>query len=230
MIRRPPRSTLFPYTTLFRSATGGRRVASVRGGGSEVLGIELRVALRLVAQHIGRREPGAVALGEALELAHDARGAEVVGVSQRAAAERREPEAEDGADVAVAGRAYDPLPDRARRFVQHYEHEPLDNLRGPRASIRVGSDHFVHGRVDAPLLAARVLVESLPRLAAQPAAFYHAGERGYRREPLAERLVHHSDHLLPHVHPDLVQQGDRPNGETELDHQDRKSTRLNSSH
>src|SRR5690349_22103542 len=26
MIRRPPRSTLFPYTTLFRSVPGGRRV------------------------------------------------------------------------------------------------------------------------------------------------------------------------------------------------------------
>src|SRR2546430_9157472 len=25
MIRRPPRSTLFPYTTLFRSGSGGRR-------------------------------------------------------------------------------------------------------------------------------------------------------------------------------------------------------------
>src|SRR2546422_7190675 len=28
MIRRPPRSTLFPYTTLFRSAEGGARLAS----------------------------------------------------------------------------------------------------------------------------------------------------------------------------------------------------------
>src|SRR5258707_7111206 len=28
MIRRPPRSTLFPYTTLFRSDTGARRSAS----------------------------------------------------------------------------------------------------------------------------------------------------------------------------------------------------------
>src|SRR3712207_7765180 len=28
MIRRPPRSTLFPYTTLFRSGRGGRRIAS----------------------------------------------------------------------------------------------------------------------------------------------------------------------------------------------------------
>src|SRR3712207_9110433 len=27
MIRRPPRSTLFPYTTLFRSLLGGRRAA-----------------------------------------------------------------------------------------------------------------------------------------------------------------------------------------------------------
>src|SRR2546430_6735731 len=28
MIRRPPRSTLFPYTTLFRSSCGGRRSLS----------------------------------------------------------------------------------------------------------------------------------------------------------------------------------------------------------
>src|SRR2546425_5807875 len=31
MIRRPPRSTLFPYTTLFRSRHGVRRDASARG-------------------------------------------------------------------------------------------------------------------------------------------------------------------------------------------------------
>src|SRR3712207_8125458 len=35
MIRRPPRSTLFPYTTLFRSGDGGagRRAARVRPAG-----------------------------------------------------------------------------------------------------------------------------------------------------------------------------------------------------
>src|SRR3712207_8082470 len=37
MIRRPPRSTLFPYTTLFRSGAGGRhqreQLALVRPGG-----------------------------------------------------------------------------------------------------------------------------------------------------------------------------------------------------
>src|SRR5437763_4740157 len=35
MIRRPPRSTLFPYTTLFRSDTGWAQVIVIaRGGGS----------------------------------------------------------------------------------------------------------------------------------------------------------------------------------------------------
>src|SRR5690242_21327562 len=32
MIRRPPRSTLFPYTTLFRSLKSSLRVAAVTGG------------------------------------------------------------------------------------------------------------------------------------------------------------------------------------------------------
>src|SRR5256885_7371217 len=36
MIRRPPRSTLFPYTTLFRSLRGQRR-DDVRGGRSALL-------------------------------------------------------------------------------------------------------------------------------------------------------------------------------------------------
>src|SRR5256885_11670595 len=33
MIRRPPRSTLFPYTTLFRSRWAGGMGARLRGGG-----------------------------------------------------------------------------------------------------------------------------------------------------------------------------------------------------
>src|SRR3712207_650011 len=33
MIRRPPRSTLFPYTTLFRSPPGARPTGAVRPGG-----------------------------------------------------------------------------------------------------------------------------------------------------------------------------------------------------
>src|SRR5256885_1491719 len=40
MIRRPPRSTLFPYTTLFRSlfGIGGEEKSGVRGGPEKVCG------------------------------------------------------------------------------------------------------------------------------------------------------------------------------------------------
>src|SRR2546426_1808235 len=47
MIRRPPRSTLFPYTTLFRSVRGGGRrhgagrghdLVELRGSGAQALG------------------------------------------------------------------------------------------------------------------------------------------------------------------------------------------------
>src|SRR3989442_3985550 len=102
--------------------------------GPKNLGIELRVTPRLVAQHIGRREPGAVALGEALELAHDAGGAEVVGVSQRAAAERRETEAGEGAPGPVAGGGDEPPPDPPRPLVPHYQHQPPADLRWARAA------------------------------------------------------------------------------------------------
>src|SRR5438552_4790644 len=54
MIRRPPRSTLFPYTTLFRSALleqlpgdGGRKVVpEVAGDRGQVRGVGLEAALR----------------------------------------------------------------------------------------------------------------------------------------------------------------------------------------
>src|SRR3989449_2004516 len=40
MIRRPPRSTLFPYTTLFRSRQRRRALRSVRGGRDRRVGVE----------------------------------------------------------------------------------------------------------------------------------------------------------------------------------------------
>src|SRR2546428_3691203 len=36
MIRRPPRSTLFPYTTLFRSVLGPRPIVAGHGEGAEI--------------------------------------------------------------------------------------------------------------------------------------------------------------------------------------------------
>src|SRR3989449_5990730 len=61
MIRRPPRSTLFPYTTLFRSCLPARRVSRHRvDHGPE----------RLERYHGPRRLPGDDRNGELLEAAH----------------------------------------------------------------------------------------------------------------------------------------------------------------
>src|SRR3712207_9144139 len=49
MIRRPPRSTLFPYTTLFRSPVlrrGGHRLGGGRGGVRRVGGVQPSAATR----------------------------------------------------------------------------------------------------------------------------------------------------------------------------------------
>src|SRR3712207_8479944 len=54
MIRRPPRSTLFPYTTLFRSGAGGRRQRADPGGGP---------LLGSGADAAGRAGPAAAARG-----------------------------------------------------------------------------------------------------------------------------------------------------------------------
>src|SRR5437868_15339490 len=43
MIRRPPRSTLFPYTTLFRSAVHQERLLEMRERGLRVLARELEI-------------------------------------------------------------------------------------------------------------------------------------------------------------------------------------------
>src|SRR3712207_8104880 len=64
MIRRPPRSTLFPYTTLFRSPKGGRKhpdqdyihvdtrnILFICGGAFD--GIERKIAQRLNTHVIG---------------------------------------------------------------------------------------------------------------------------------------------------------------------------------
>src|SRR3712207_6859379 len=47
MIRQPPRSTLFPYTTLFRSDADGGAVGVAHRLDGEVVKVELRVRLLL---------------------------------------------------------------------------------------------------------------------------------------------------------------------------------------
>src|SRR3712207_7299379 len=49
MIRRPPRSTLFPYTTLFRSVDAEHAPARVEQGPTRVARVDRRVGLDRVA-------------------------------------------------------------------------------------------------------------------------------------------------------------------------------------
>src|SRR3712207_7422758 len=55
MIRRPPRSTLFPYTTLFRSAARGDADRAAGRGGDRVVD---QVRPHLVELGADRRDPG----------------------------------------------------------------------------------------------------------------------------------------------------------------------------
>src|SRR5438445_3765136 len=50
MLRRPPRSTLFPYTTLFRSASAHRKVVLNGDGGDEIFAGYRRYWAGLAAQ------------------------------------------------------------------------------------------------------------------------------------------------------------------------------------
>src|SRR5437867_13246332 len=130
--------------------------------------IELRVSTRLLLWDVARREARAQPLGETLQLPDETARAEVVGVTERAAAERRKAEAEHGGDVAVARARDDTLPHRAGRFVEHRQDEPLDGLRRSRAAVRLRADEPVHGGGDASLLPPSISIKPLSRLASEP--------------------------------------------------------------
>src|SRR2546425_10799725 len=98
MIRRPPRSTLFPYTTLFRSLLPQRRLAPDRGGGVRRAPVPGRPAGR---DRVGRVSPAlrarrladggdaGVARGRAGRLGHAAaRGGAARGPRRRRGAVR----------------------------------------------------------------------------------------------------------------------------------------------
>src|SRR3712207_7406504 len=60
MIRRPPRSTLFPYTTLFRSLAGGDLLpASLDDQVADVLGHQAGRQRAAGRQHVAARHPEA---------------------------------------------------------------------------------------------------------------------------------------------------------------------------
>src|SRR3712207_8022990 len=70
MIRRPPRSTLFPYTTLFRSASGGVLSSNALGQSPDHNG---RRALR--RHHVRARTPAVTTAAATITTTIDARNA-----------------------------------------------------------------------------------------------------------------------------------------------------------
>src|SRR2546429_5975345 len=72
MIRRPPRSTLFPYTTLFRSRVARRQLLATWERWSEVTAVDLvrRRAERIVETH-PLRAADALQIGAAVVAAED---------------------------------------------------------------------------------------------------------------------------------------------------------------
>src|SRR2546422_9910501 len=114
MIRRPPRSTLFPYTTLFRSAVVGlRRSVRVEGVGLDDVGPGLEVLVVDLANHPRTRQREQVVV--ALQVAS--------GPGETLAAE-------------IAFRELVALDGRAHRAVQ-YQDAALE--QGPQLSASVGS-------------------------------------------------------------------------------------------
>src|SRR3712207_7532845 len=66
MIRRPPRSTLFPYTTLFRSLCSGLALGAqvagadldrLRAGQQDVVGRGAQVGREVAADHVAQQRP-----------------------------------------------------------------------------------------------------------------------------------------------------------------------------
>src|SRR5256885_4859044 len=53
MIRRPPRSTLFPYTTLFRSGAVAEGLAGQRAHGADVDHVARQLGVHRIAHHRG---------------------------------------------------------------------------------------------------------------------------------------------------------------------------------
>src|SRR3712207_7085240 len=71
MIRRPPRSTLFPYTTLFRSATVHGFRSSFRDWAGECTSFPREIAEAALAHVVGDETERAYRRGDALEKRRD---------------------------------------------------------------------------------------------------------------------------------------------------------------
>src|SRR5690348_17033230 len=97
MIRRPPRSTLFPYTTLFRSRKDDRRPAEL-GCGQRVERLAIEHGKQELGEAVRDRDHGGDRARQAREVkveAAEGRGA-LEGIPHREAAREPEMDAPDG--------------------------------------------------------------------------------------------------------------------------------------
>lgn len=90
--------------------------------------MEAAAALDVLDQGGGRREARTEALLVALQLGQHLVGTDRVEVPERTAAEGREPESEDGPDVAVTGAAQDAIPPAVQRLVDELQVAALADL------------------------------------------------------------------------------------------------------
>src|SRR2546422_9952660 len=121
MIRRPPRSTLFPYTTLFRSVqlvVVAEEAELARSAIGDLVDVPAGRE-----HHVGAADADALAVGEALQgvvlasaVARHADHAEGHARfrAERAAVAGREVAQDAAADLAALGLHFDPLGDRQR--------------------------------------------------------------------------------------------------------------------
>ncbi len=176
-----------------------------------------RPAVGQLHQQRRGREARPVARLQPLQLrSSSSRGPERVGVAERPAAEGREAEAEDRADVAVARAAQDALAQAADRLVHHLQHHPLLDLRRrDRLARAAAGQERVDGLV-RPLRPARRRCRSPSRSSApagRPPPRSCSAAGGAIRSPKAASSI--LADLLADVDPDLVEQGHRPDREAE---------------
>src|SRR2546425_2767643 len=134
MIRRPPRSTLFPYTTLFRSATGLQ--AATRRGRTCAAGAGMSHAAATLRHVVpGTAEPGWVELCDALADVLDGAGVDgrPIELDRLKSRVYRLRAGEDGDARSIVVKRYDPWIARRNELVLRRWLAALDPAdRAPR--------------------------------------------------------------------------------------------------
>src|SRR5262245_21996757 len=164
-------------------------------------------------EKLRRGEALAVLVRVAAHAAEQLGRTERVGITERTAAERREAEPKDRADVAVARIAENAFGEATDRLRDHLDREALAELVERPLLLRVGFDpeHFVDALIDLlslPLLLS-LHVEAFAALAPGAAVFDELVHAARRLNAIAERRRRDLRNLRCGVDADFVEQSDR---------------------